>query len=64
MGTRLRPLSFEGQALMGCYEKLWCCAAHGQGRAGRRVASRKTLPQRFLIATAAGKVFPQPLNPS
>jgi hypothetical protein len=54
-------MGYEGQALMGCYEKLCCCAAHGQGRVGRRVASRKTLQQRFLIATTAGKVFPQPM---
>jgi hypothetical protein len=43
-------------------EKLCCCAAHGLGRVGRRVASRKTLLQRFLIATTASKVFLQPQN--
>jgi hypothetical protein len=42
-------------------EKLCCCAAHGQGRVGRRVASRKTLLQRFLRVTTAGKVFPKPM---
>jgi hypothetical protein len=37
-------------------------AAHGQGRVGRRVASRKTLLQRFPIATTAGKVFQQSIS--
>jgi hypothetical protein len=45
---------------IGCYENCAASAAHGRGRAGRQVASRKTLLQRFLLATTAGKVFPQP----
>jgi hypothetical protein len=37
-------------------------AAHAARRVGRRVASRKTLLQRFLIATTASRVFQQPIR--
>jgi len=39
-----------------------CGSTLPRGSVGRRVASRKTLLQRFLLATTAGKVFPQPPN--
>jgi hypothetical protein len=43
-------------------EKLCCLAQHtAHGRVGRRVAT-ESAAQRLLIATTAGKVFPQPAN--
>jgi hypothetical protein len=44
-------------------EKLcWLVQHTAYGRLGRRVATRKTLPQRFLIATTASRVFQQSIS--
>jgi len=69
MNTLLRFIkkSYEGQAYthllvrFGLLKNCAAFAAHAARRVGR-VASRKTLLQRFLIASTASRVFQQPIR--